>query len=169
MSPENVSVVSIWNGHMYPENAPFPSSILAENLCAIASHSHYAPPASDTAKFVERAQHESMLLTKYGLILTITENVISGFLEARVVDDVADIDFVAVRPEQQRQGLGSILVAFAIEAVAHLGAAKLLLEVGRENDGAISLYKSFGFKQIATRRNYYRGNEDALVLEYFIK
>jgi ribosomal protein S18 acetylase RimI-like enzyme len=169
MNTENVSIASIWSGHLYPENASFPAHVLAENLCAIAANSHYAPPESDTKQFLEVAQQKSTMLTKYGLILAIRDNLIAGFLEARVVDDIAEIDFVAVSSEQQRKGIGRILVSFAIEAAEHFGAEKILLEVGRENKSANSLYTKLGFKQIATRKNYYKGTEDALILEYLIK
>ena len=37
---------------------------------------------------------------------------------------------------------------------------KILLEVRQSNDIAMSLYKSFGFKQYGVRKNYYV-NEDA--------
>jgi hypothetical protein len=37
------------------------------------------------------------------------------------------------------------------------------IEVRQSNNAAINLYKSFGFKEIGTRKKYYK-NEDALVL-----
>ena len=40
----------------------------------------------------------------------------------------------------------------------------MMLEVRRDNDPAISLYRRFGFETISQRPNYYGGGVDALVM-----
>ena len=46
---------------------------------------------------------------------------------------------------------------------------KINLEVNEHNINAIKLYRKFGFRDIGTRRKYYEGKEDAIVMTYIIK
>jgi len=67
----------------------------------------------------------------------------------------------------QRNGHGSTLLREAAKLAASLGAKNLFLEVRPSNLGAQALYKRFGFRKVAIRRDYYpahSGREDALVL-----
>jgi ribosomal-protein-alanine N-acetyltransferase len=73
---------------------------------------------------------------------------------------------LSVAAAWQRQGHGSTLLREAALA-AKQGAATLFLEVRPSNRAAQELYKRFGFKKVAVRRDYYPANggrEDALVL-----
>ena len=57
-------------------------------------------------------------------------------------------------------------------AARSAGASTLLLEVRPSNEGALSLYRHFGFRQIGVRRGYYPaqgGREDALVLTHALE
>ena len=64
-------------------------------------------------------------------------------------------------------GLGRELTARGIKEVVKGGARKMFLEVRRSNLKALSLYESFGFREIGIRKNYYQGSsltEDAVVM-----
>ena len=53
-----------------------------------------------------------------------------------------------------------------------LGARNLFLEVRPSNEAAQALYRRFGFRKVAVRRDYYparTGREDALVLTLPLK
>ncbi|TWS21205.1 GNAT family N-acetyltransferase [Tsukamurella asaccharolytica] len=52
---------------------------------------------------------------------------------------------VTVAPSYRRRGLAHMLVRHAIAEAAGLGAARIYLEVTRDNDAAQSLYRSLGF------------------------
>ncbi len=74
---------------------------------------------------------------------------------------------LSVAAPWQRQGHGSTLLREAAGLAAKEGAATLFLEVRPSNRAAQELYKRFGFKKVAVRRDYYPahgGREDALVL-----
>ena len=73
-------------------------------------------------------------------------------------------------PIAQRQG--ARLLRHAMDAARSAGASTLLLEVRPSNEGALSLYRHFGFRQIGVRRGYYPaqgGREDALVLTHALE
>jgi ribosomal-protein-alanine N-acetyltransferase len=74
---------------------------------------------------------------------------------------------LSVAAEHQRIGHGTTLLRAAAALAAKLGARSLFLEVRPSNRGAQALYRRFGFREIAVRRDYYpahTGREDALVL-----
>ncbi|HED19709.1 MAG TPA: ribosomal-protein-alanine N-acetyltransferase [Gammaproteobacteria bacterium] len=74
---------------------------------------------------------------------------------------------LTVRPESQRQGIGSRLLKHFQQLARRHGAETLMLEVRPTNRNAINLYEKLGFNEIGVRRNYYpaeNGREDALLL-----
>lgn len=68
----------------------------------------------------------------------------------------------------QRHGQGSALLKEAAALGRRLGASNMFLEVRPSNEAAQALYRRFGFRKVATRRDYYPAHqgrrEDALVL-----
>jgi len=76
----------------------------------------------------------------------------------------ADIQTIAVRPGEQRQGIGRMLVRELIAAAHQSGATSLLLEVRADNSPAIAMYRDEGFDQISLRSRYYPDGSDALIL-----
>ncbi|MFM8515711.1 MAG: ribosomal protein S18-alanine N-acetyltransferase [Actinomycetota bacterium] len=76
----------------------------------------------------------------------------------------ADIQTIAVRPGEQRQGIGRMLVRELIAAAHQSGATALLLEVRADNSPAIAMYRDEGFDQISLRSRYYPDGSDALIL-----
>jgi ribosomal-protein-alanine N-acetyltransferase len=74
---------------------------------------------------------------------------------------------IATRPDLRREGLGrSIFGALDAEAKER-GLGRWVLEVARNNDPALGLYKSAGFVEIGVRKAYYfqvESRADALVL-----
>ena len=92
-----------------------------------------------------------------------------GYAGFHVVLDEGYITNVAVLPEYRRQGIARRLVdVFCRFAMAHL--AFLSLEVRTSNKEALSLYKSFGFKEEGRRKKYYsKPQEDAVIMTRYFK
>ena len=109
------------------------------------------------------------LLPLPGVWLTLARQneTVSGFALARLVADEAELLLLAVKPADQRQGIGRILLQHFEDEAAARGAARLHLEV-REGNHALSLYEQAGFGLVGRRRDYYSGQKgdryDALTL-----
>lgn len=102
--------------------------------------------------------------TRSVLLASDDSNVI-GYGSIQVIDDVADLQRIAVLPGARREGLGRVLLEELLAKAAGLGATRILLEVAATNDAAIGLYASFGFEEIARRAGYYADGCDAIVME----
>jgi ribosomal-protein-alanine N-acetyltransferase len=90
---------------------------------------------------------------------------IIGYVGFWFIVDEAHISTIAVRPDWRRQGIGRVLLEYALEQARTLGAELVTLEVREGNQAAIKMYQTFGFLIKGRRRGYYRDNdEDALVM-----
>jgi [ribosomal protein S18]-alanine N-acetyltransferase len=91
----------------------------------------------------------------------------AGYIIARTIQNDLEILSLAVLPERQRMGLGSILFKEMEKCIISGNRAKLFLEVNNNNRKAKSFYKSMGLCQIKVLEEYYRtdeGKEDGLML-----
>lgn len=79
----------------------------------------------------------------------------AGFALCRVAADEAELLTLAVRPVDQRRGLGRRLLTAVIEHVRAEGAKALFLEVGHDNPAARNLYEAYGFFPVGRRPAYY--------------
>ena len=76
---------------------------------------------------------------------------------------------IAVAPEFRGRGYGRFLLSTILTRSVGQGVTCVSLEVRPSNTIARDLYRSFGFRQIAVRKNYYRDNsEDALLLQLIL-
>jgi ribosomal-protein-alanine N-acetyltransferase len=90
-----------------------------------------------------------------------------GYFVLMVAAGEAHLLNLSIAPDWQRSGHGSALLREAAALAQKLGAQNLFLEVRPSNHAAQALYRRFGFKNVAVRRDYYpapSGREDALVL-----
>jgi [ribosomal protein S18]-alanine N-acetyltransferase len=102
-----------------------------------------------------------------GVVVRIAENhgAILGMVAVRMVAAEAEILNVAVSPEFRRQGIGQLLIDYALAEARSAGAKKVFLEVRESNVAARALYARLGFSEAGRRRGYYRNPvEDALLL-----
>jgi RimJ/RimL family protein N-acetyltransferase len=79
---------------------------------------------------------------------------------------VADLGLM-VDARFRRRGIGTALLAKAVEWAPENGVAKLELHVFPWNDGAIALYESFGFEREGLQRRHYLrsdGYADAILM-----
>lgn len=56
------------------------------------------------------------------------------------------LNYLAVSPEEQRQGLGRQIVEYAIEKLRERGCPKINLQVRASNGQVIAFYERLGFK-----------------------
>lgn len=71
---------------------------------------------------------------------------------------------LAVHPGHRRQDIGKRLLTHVIESSIANGAGLFALEARSRNTTAISFYKSFGFKKVGLRKEYYADTGDDAVL-----
>lgn len=88
-----------------------------------------------------------------------------AFCNYWLVRDEVHILNIATHPDERRKGHASRLLAHVIEFARRHRCRYVTLEVRRSNHGAIKLYRSFGFRPVGIRPNYYvEDNEDAIVM-----
>ena len=91
-----------------------------------------------------------------------------GYISLYLIIDEKEIVNVCVLPEYRGRGIGAMLVGRALEYERDK-TARVMLEVRASNEGAISLYKKFGFLPVGVSKNHYsQPREDAVLmnLEY---
>jgi RimJ/RimL family protein N-acetyltransferase len=80
---------------------------------------------------------------------------------------VADFGMM-VAAERRGQGIGSALLAAAVDWARAAGAHKVALQVWPANEAGIGLYRKFGFEQEGRLRRHYRRRNgelwDAIVM-----
>ena len=87
-----------------------------------------------------------------------------GYLVCSRYADMWHLMNVAVDPGWRRHGIATSLISHLLGEIE--GTDKLMLEVRGSNQGAIAMYRRFGFEPVGHRRRYYQDNgEDALVME----
>ncbi len=97
-------------------------------------------------------------------VLAEDEGGVAGYAGLDHGGEVSDVMTIAVVPRARRTGLGRRLLEELIDRSVRAGAERLLLEVRADNEAARGLYAARGFELLQTRRGYYPGGVDALVL-----
>ena len=64
--------------------------------------------------------------------------------------DIGAIQNVGILPEHRRQGLGRALMLKALRGFQQMGITRVSLEVTADNQGAVQLYESLGFRLMKT-------------------
>jgi [ribosomal protein S18]-alanine N-acetyltransferase len=106
-----------------------------------------------------RSPHEFHL---YALRRT-GQSALAGFLCYRLAAGTLQIATIAVREDLRRQGLGAMLIDFALAEAARAGADEATLDVRLSNLAARRLYQRLGFRPVAFHPRYYAGPvEDGL-------
>ncbi|NJK40268.1 MAG: ribosomal protein S18-alanine N-acetyltransferase [Acaryochloridaceae cyanobacterium SU_2_1] len=78
--------------------------------------------------------------------------------------DEAHITLLVVHPDYRGQGLGQALLGTVLQLARYRMAMRATLEVRASNQGAVNLYRKFGFQSLGCRPGYYQDGEDALIL-----
>ena len=88
-------------------------------------------------------------------VLLSGNNEIVGFTVILETPPDAEIHNIFICNELRGRGVGKILLKQAIQMMS-AEVENLYLEVSEDNNIAVALYKSLGFKEIGARKNYYR-------------
>jgi len=89
---------------------------------------------------------------------------VAGYVVYWLVADEMHLHNIAVRKDQRRKRVASLLLREAIRASQSEGARRVTLEVRRSNRPALNLYEKFGFSVKGVRPGYYSDTgEDALI------
>jgi len=92
---------------------------------------------------------------------------IVGFSLFRTVSDESELLLIGVLPEEQRRGIGRLLLDDFVDRAREDQVRRVHLEV-RDGNPAISMYKAAGFSPVGRRRNYYHATDgnryDAITL-----
>ena len=94
----------------------------------------------------------------------VMNNEVIGYLEYSLIYDRIEIDNFSVLEEYRNQGIGTKLMSYLVSLAISLRVVNVTLEVRVSNNIAINLYKKFGFREVALRKNYY-GDEDGILME----
>ena len=89
---------------------------------------------------------------------------LAGYAVSMTLGDVVDLQRIAVRADQQRNGLARRLLDAAVAAATAARVDRMLLEVSASNTAALAFYAGAGFVEIDRRRRYYRDGSDAVVM-----
>lgn len=104
----------------------------------------------------------------YLLIITVNQGLnkkVIGLGCFWAILEEAHITILAIHPDFQRQGLGSLLLENLLKEAVNRNLERATLEVSENNIKAINLYKKFGFQEAGRRKKYYKKTgEDALIL-----
>jgi [ribosomal protein S18]-alanine N-acetyltransferase len=79
-----------------------------------------------------------------------------GLLFATVVGEEAEILTFGVVPGARRRGVARALLGDLYARARALGAIRVVLEVAADNDTALALYESEGFRTVGHRNGYYQ-------------
>ena len=118
--------------------------------------------------FKKKDSEELYLNTSWRFFAAIDEENVVGYISLYLIIDEKEIVNVCVAPEYRGRGIGAMLVNAALEYERDK-TARVMLEVRASNEGAISLYKKFGFLPVGVSKNHYsKPREDAVLmnLEY---
>lgn len=99
-------------------------------------------------------------------IIYLEDNKIVGFLNYSVIYERAEINYIFVIESYRGKKIASKMLDFMIQSCKICD--NITLEVRESNNVAISLYKKFGFKEVAIRDNYYN-NEDGILMMLVVK
>ncbi|NLK97610.1 MAG: ribosomal protein S18-alanine N-acetyltransferase [Epulopiscium sp.] len=97
------------------------------------------------------------------------ENTVLGYAGMWVIADEGHITNIAVHPDFQHQGVGTLLMEHLIDEARSKNFFGLTLEVRESNVKAQNLYKKFGFINEGLRKGYYQDTgENAIIMwKYF--
>jgi ribosomal-protein-alanine N-acetyltransferase len=90
---------------------------------------------------------------------------LAGYAGLAVTEDEAHVLTLGVRGDQQRRGIGAVLLRDLLAVAADRGARTVLLDVRADNPTAQRLYARHGFVRAGIRKRYYQpSGTDAVVM-----
>ncbi len=95
---------------------------------------------------------------------------VCGYIGTNIILDECYIANIAVKPQQRRKGIASLLIEKATDLAKEKDCSFISLEVRKSNTAAIALYEKFGFSVCGERKNFYTDpDENGLIMTKFFK
>jgi ribosomal-protein-alanine N-acetyltransferase len=92
-----------------------------------------------------------------------------GFGIMEYWDEDAHLVLFAVRPQRQRQGVGSSLLRWLEACAVVAGSRRIRVEARQDNLAARSFYNEHGYHEVRIRRRMYSGTADGVHLEKWLR
>ena len=92
------------------------------------------------------------------------EDEVIGFLDYSLIYDRIEIDNFFVEEKNRNQGIGKKLLSYLVVIAINNHVVNVTLEVREKNEIARTLYKRFGFREVALRKFYY-GDDNGILME----
>lgn len=119
-------------------------------------------------KLEKKSIQDEILNSNYLMLVAEENGKVIGFLSILKNYDCADVMMIATDLTHRRCGVARSLLGKSLEILKGSNVTRLMLEVNETNIGAIKLYEKLGFKRISIRKNYYKGQFNALIMELLI-
>lgn len=112
------------------------------------------------------------LLTREGIgmgVVYMQEGKVVAYGGMLCVVDQGQITNIAVHPDYRRQGIGRAIVGALLKHAMDEKFEEVTLEVRKSNQPAQAMYRSMGFKAIATRPGFYsKPTEDGVIMTAYL-
>jgi ribosomal-protein-alanine N-acetyltransferase len=135
--------------------------VAIDRMCDIAPH---WPPAAFASIFLPTSANSTQRHLAVAETQIEEAGPLAGFavvaLHRTSAETTAELEDVAVAPQERRNGIGHALCAHAIEWAQGNGATSIALEVRATSAGAIALYAALGFRETGCRPHYYSDPQD---------
>ena len=99
----------------------------------------------------------------------ISDGKVVAYIIGRQIPPEGEIYRIATIPERRRRGIAYRLLDYAVTCERGRGLESLFLEVREKNIPAKNLYKSYGFREVGIRKNYYKDGSDAIIMFKYAK
>lgn len=94
----------------------------------------------------------------------LSDGKVVAYIIGRQISPEGEIYRIATLPSHRRRGIAYRLLDYAVKCERGRGLESLFLEVREKNIPARNLYKSYGFREIGFRKNYYKNPSDNAVV-----
>ena len=121
---------------------------------AIAESEIFPDPWSERDITDAISQSGSMCYT------AISDGSVVAYVIGRQIAPEGEIYRIATLPSHRRRGIAYRLLDYTVKCERGRGLESLFLEVREKNIPARNLYKSYGFREIGLRKNYYKNPTD---------
>ncbi len=123
----------------------------------------YQITKDEVRKIIEEEFESDILESPFQKIYGYKEESLCAFIIFDIIYERMELSYIYVEPSKRNKNIASLLMEFMLEEAKKKDIKEISLEVSCENIKAISLYKKYGYKEVARRRGYYRGI-DALLM-----
>lgn len=84
-------------------------------------------------------------------------------------EEVANLDLLAVRQQNRKQGIGRQIVTWLEKVALTAGLLSVQVQVREINTSAIRFYQQLGYAVIGHQAGYYRGRETAIFMSHKLR